>query len=252
LPQPITPSINHFKCYRVTHGRTRIPSVTIDDQFGTLTLGIRRPFRLCVPVTKNSEPTFPSTGTLMCYQVKPLGPLSDIPNSVFINNQFGNDIFQVRGPRELCVPSDLNPRPSPSPTTTIAAATASPTPTEVETPSPSPTPTESGTPIESATPTESPTGGETATPTPEPTPAGCAFSSGGPFCGGLCDNPGDTCVFTFGIAPGCACVPPSALCAFDPNTGTGQCGGACSSPFEACVLTDPATCNCVVDVGCGP
>ena len=257
LPQPITPTINHFECYRVTHGRTRIPTVHVDDQFGSLTLSVRRPVRLCEPVQKNGEPIFPSTVTLMCYQVKPLGPLSDVPDRAFINNQFGNDIFQLRGPRELCVPSELNPESTPTPTATVAAATATPTevPTPTETASPAATETETPTPAETPTPTDTGTPGETPTPTdvptPSPTPTGCGFV-GGPFCGGDCPNPTDTCVFTFDVGPSCACLPPTQLCNFDPNTGTGVCGGACPSALDDCIETEPGECECVTAGGCGP
>ena len=47
------PILFFFKCYKVKHGTRNIPLVTIDDEFGSLSLRVRKAFRLCVPADKN-------------------------------------------------------------------------------------------------------------------------------------------------------------------------------------------------------
>src|SRR6185369_16747121 len=54
-PAPIQPGVDHFQCYGVTNARTRVDDVQVTDQFGTLTLDIKRPSRLCVAVDKADE-----------------------------------------------------------------------------------------------------------------------------------------------------------------------------------------------------
>lgn len=98
-----TPTIDHFKCYRV-RGRFRLKGVAVTTQFGPATLDIKRPVHLCAPVDKNGEDvTAPSHAQhLMCYQVR---ARSVAPQAVFTNNQFGPDDFDIFGRRELCVPA---------------------------------------------------------------------------------------------------------------------------------------------------
>lgn len=100
-----TPAIDHFKCYKA-RGRFRSGDLKIDDQFGTIVAAIKRPVRYCAPVDKNGEGIMDPSTHLLCYQVRsPAGaPTHD---TLYSLNQFGQDTFNVFGPREICVPSTI-------------------------------------------------------------------------------------------------------------------------------------------------
>ncbi|MCC6850094.1 MAG: hypothetical protein IT294_16450 [Deltaproteobacteria bacterium] len=116
-PAPLDqPSIDHFQCYVVRNARTRRSRVTVTDQFGTMTLDLKRPSRLCTAVDKRNEGILNPDDNLMCYEVRtssgtrrftgPGGP-------VYIDNQFGPDTLKVTRPTELCVPSVVSPPQQP-------------------------------------------------------------------------------------------------------------------------------------------
>jgi hypothetical protein len=131
--EPAAPAVDHFTCYqaKVSKGTPKFArrTATVTDQFGTRTVELTKPRRLCFPVDKNGEepsaPTHPDH--LVCYQVKdrtgtrfaPVGPL-------YTANQFGNETLEARKPAELCVAGFRTGGPAPTPT---PAATATPTPT---------------------------------------------------------------------------------------------------------------------------
>jgi hypothetical protein len=101
---PLT--IDHMTCYRVKRGRTRVPNITVQDQFGTLTVDIKRPVRLCIATDKNGEGIPVPGAQTMCYEVRPArSPRFKAPNPLFINNQFGPMTIDITRPTELCVPS---------------------------------------------------------------------------------------------------------------------------------------------------
>jgi hypothetical protein len=111
-PSPIVPTIDHFKCYRVLKARTRASNLAIDDQFGSLSVDVKQPSRLCLPADKNGSGITNPLVPLMCYktQLTPGSPPFRGPTgSVFIDNQFGSDTLVVNHLRELCVPSFLGP-----------------------------------------------------------------------------------------------------------------------------------------------
>lgn len=110
-PDPAT--IDHLTCYKVKGGRKRVSGVTVQDQFGTLTVDIKRAVRLCVATDKNDEGIpVPGVETL-CYEVRPArGVRFRGPNPIFINNQFGPQTIALTRPTELCVPSIVTPSPA--------------------------------------------------------------------------------------------------------------------------------------------
>ena len=94
-------------------GRHAHPGVKIDDQFGTITVDVKKPLHLCVPVDKNGE-GIPSPGqAAMCYLVRTTPgtppPQKHLPNTLYTTHQFGSAALEVFGPRELCVPSTILP-----------------------------------------------------------------------------------------------------------------------------------------------
>jgi cysteine-rich repeat protein len=117
---PPTPSMfttDHFECYKVsvTSGAPKfvpVPGVTVQDQFGSMTVDVKKPKCLCTPVDKNGEdPTAPSHPEhLMCYQVKQVDPVPFVKlTGIFVNNQFGPETLDVKKPALLCVPALKNP-----------------------------------------------------------------------------------------------------------------------------------------------
>jgi hypothetical protein len=58
LPQPIR--MSDFQCYKIkiTSGSAKfvtVSGVTAQDQFGTITVDVKKPKRFCAPVNKNGE-----------------------------------------------------------------------------------------------------------------------------------------------------------------------------------------------------
>src|SRR5262249_59279792 len=102
----------------------KILGVKVDDQFGTATLDLLKPARLCAPANKkNEDPTAPDhPGHLLCYKTKnsAFGTVQ-----TFTNSQFGPAQPLLIHRRELCVPSLKNP----SATTTSSSTTSTTTTT---------------------------------------------------------------------------------------------------------------------------
>jgi len=117
---PPTPTMfvtDHFECYKVgvTSGTPKfmpVPGVTVQDQFGTMHVDVKKPKYLCTPVDKNGEdPTAPNhVPHLMCYQVKQVDPVPFMKMvGIFVNNQFGPEQLDAKKPSDLCVPALKNP-----------------------------------------------------------------------------------------------------------------------------------------------
>jgi hypothetical protein len=107
---PLDPAgVDHYQCYAVgSAGKARVAGLTIVDQFGTMTMDVKRPSRLCVAADKQEEGVIDSNAALMCYQVRTssgVTPFRGPDGPVYIANQFGPDTLLVTRPTELCVPS---------------------------------------------------------------------------------------------------------------------------------------------------
>jgi len=107
----VNPAIDHFNCYLVARSKgappfANIPGVTVDDQFGPVTLEVTGPRYLCAPADKNGEdPSAPGEpGHLMCYFTKHPREQFTLP-PVFVDDQFGARTERVIRRDELCVPS---------------------------------------------------------------------------------------------------------------------------------------------------
>ncbi len=123
-PAPTAPAADHFKCYKVARAKGRVDEVKVDDQFGTLTLDLRKPVRLCVPADKNGEGMQDEAALLLCHQARVRrGTPRLVPpaGTIFTNNQFGTMSTRVVKTQELCIPAILDPMAAP--------ATPTPTPT---------------------------------------------------------------------------------------------------------------------------
>lgn len=178
--EPANPVTDHFTCYklRLTKGSPKFVSIVNavnDDQFGTLTVDVKKPTALCVPTDKeNEEPGAENHAEhLTCYKAKARSTFTRV-SPAYLNNQFGPETLDAIKPAEVCVPSQLNPSTvatvtpthtvTPTPTfTDVATATPVASPTETPTATVAETPSATIT----ASPTETPTAtGMTATPTP--------------------------------------------------------------------------------------
>jgi len=102
--------------------------VTLQDQFGSMSVDVRKPTFLCDPVDKNGEGIHDILTHLMCYQVKQVKtePQFQKVLGVFVHNQFGPERLDVKKPSELCVPALKNRQLVPTPT-----VTPTPTPTSL-------------------------------------------------------------------------------------------------------------------------
>ena len=126
------PPLDHFQCYKVkrSKGGPKFAkrTVTVSDQFESLTLTLVKPILLCAPASKNNEdPTAPShPDHLTCYKTQD----GRFPQSTHtITNQFGLDEVTLIHRRELCVPSLKNPATTTTSSTTSTTAHASTTTT---------------------------------------------------------------------------------------------------------------------------
>ena len=101
--------VDHFLCYKIARfAKTRLSGIVVDDQFGTLTLDIKRPTRICVPANKNGEGILDTAANLACYEVRknPRLPRFVGPAPIFVDTQFDRPTqIEITRPTELCVPS---------------------------------------------------------------------------------------------------------------------------------------------------
>jgi hypothetical protein len=106
---PASFGVDHFKCYKVAYLKLRAFGISVHDQFGMITVDIKKPTHLCVHANKNGEGDPDLTQNLMCYKVviSPGTPPAQLPEQVFTHDQFGPDTYPVYGPREFCVPTDI-------------------------------------------------------------------------------------------------------------------------------------------------
>lgn len=116
-PTPAAFVTDHFECYKstVTSGTPKfvaVPGVTLQDQFGSMTVTVKKPTFLCNPVDKNGEdPTAPTRPNhLICYQIKQTDPVKFAKRTeLFVNNQFGPEALDAKKPALLCVPALTTP-----------------------------------------------------------------------------------------------------------------------------------------------
>ena len=277
VPAPLAAPIDHYKCYRVKGATTRLSGVSVDTQFGPVTVDIKKPLELCTPVNKNGEGVVDDVHHLLCYQVR---TVAQSPLTVSTNNQFEQKTFDLFGIRELCVPAFKFPgfcgdgqvnapgeQCDGSPAPQCASGLCANDCTCV---APQPTAT--------ATPTRTPTPTATVTPTPEPTPfcgnnvvegnEECDGTATGTDCDGECDTDctcptGPPCGDSFPACQGdcpagesCTHGATACTCETAPGTACGgtfpSCNGDCPSG-EACAFETQVLSQCgCVPVGATP
>jgi len=117
IPTPGAFVTDHFQCYKIsisTNTPKFVPvlGVSLGDQFGTMTVDVKKPAFLCNPVDKNGEdPTAPNhSDHLLCYKAKQVDTVKFVKLvGVFVNNQFGSETLDVKKPALLCVPAITTP-----------------------------------------------------------------------------------------------------------------------------------------------
>jgi len=117
VPTPAAFVTDHFQCYKVsvtpkTPKFVPPPSVSLVDQFGPMTVTVKKPMHLCSPVDKQGEdPTAPTHADhLVCYGVKQTDLVKFAKISgVFVHNQFGSETLDAKKPAVLCLPALVFP-----------------------------------------------------------------------------------------------------------------------------------------------
>jgi hypothetical protein len=95
-PNPNAPGFEHYKCY------TFNKAPRVQDQFQTATISVIA-WSLCNPARKNGSTIKNPQRHLLCYAVS--GPAQNIPNPVYVNNQFGQERLRLSAMRQFCIPS---------------------------------------------------------------------------------------------------------------------------------------------------
>jgi hypothetical protein len=110
--------LDHLQCYEVKPAATSPATVTVEDQFGTLSETIRFPHRLCAPANKNGEdPTAPNHPQhLTGYVVTGSSAFTRRFNQTIVN-QFGSVTLDVVRPDILMVPTAKSLTGPPAPLT---------------------------------------------------------------------------------------------------------------------------------------
>jgi hypothetical protein len=119
-PAPLAAPGGRFRCYRA-HLPRQAPvarRVTVTDQFGQVTVDVRRPERLCVPVGDDDAPS-DDAASLLCYAVR--GPSVRV-GQAHTRDALGAQVLTPRRLRELCVPARLVSGTTTS-TTSVASTT---------------------------------------------------------------------------------------------------------------------------------
>lgn len=105
--------IDHYECYRVRSAKATFPTVEIEDQFGPLTLEVKRPRSVCIATDLMGNGILEPEVHLACYKVKTAKRTPRFPGRdlVFVSNAFGNaqglDFLTVTRPTEICLPSTI-------------------------------------------------------------------------------------------------------------------------------------------------
>lgn len=95
-------ALDHFQCYEVKPSNLTDQSVTVEDQFGTRTVRVRRAHLLCNPTDKNAEGIVDVTDHLVGYKTR--GPRVKVLNQTVVN-QFGTHLLDVVHPDLLMLPT---------------------------------------------------------------------------------------------------------------------------------------------------
>lgn len=109
---PLTDHVDSYTCYAITAAE-RFPKneVEVEDQFGKLTVEIKKPNALCVPAKINDKAIKQLTNNLVCYETariaKP-GKPKRVKDRIRLTNLFGNEALRLTSLDDFCVPSVID------------------------------------------------------------------------------------------------------------------------------------------------
>lgn len=97
----------HFQCFETMPRSFAAQSVSLVDQFGSMSATVEDPQRICNPANKNGEdPTAPmNPNHLTAYRLSPNGAQFPMVRNVEVVNQFGSTFVDVIRPARLLVPA---------------------------------------------------------------------------------------------------------------------------------------------------
>lgn len=107
-PGPTPAGLDPFHCYGVRAPKAKPGvDVTLVDRFGSTTVGVSEPRRVCNPAdVAGSDPTAPThPGHLLGYRIRRSGPIVTLPKRQQITNRFGTISVDLVRPELLLVPS---------------------------------------------------------------------------------------------------------------------------------------------------
>ena len=108
VPAPLAGApINHFKCHKLRRAKTRVRGVAVRDQFGPLSLDLKKPVSLCAPADKNGEGIVDQDAYLTCYKLRAFPARQFVNGQIFVVDQFGMKPVAITRPTEFCVPSTI-------------------------------------------------------------------------------------------------------------------------------------------------
>ncbi len=122
-PDEMAINVDHYRCWRVKlskNGQPKFVALTahVQTQFDSRDYVMKKPTRLCVPVSKNGgvvHSAHPDEASMLCYKAAAAkGQPKLTPVTVATNDQFGvRSNILIAKEDELCVPSVQNP-PTPA------------------------------------------------------------------------------------------------------------------------------------------
>jgi hypothetical protein len=94
-------------CYRIKEQRFEQRDVIVENQFGQLTLTVKRPDTLCVPAEKDGVSSALNINHFKCYRVKVArGTPKFTPVQIDLTDQWETKTLIVERPKFLCNPVD--------------------------------------------------------------------------------------------------------------------------------------------------
>jgi hypothetical protein len=105
--------LDHFKCYSASGNDFTSRTVTLADEFRSVTTSVVRPVGLCNPVDKDGEGIHDATAHLECYATTDSsGGTPFTSRAVRVTNQFGEEQLTAGTSYGVCVPTEKNGVPS--------------------------------------------------------------------------------------------------------------------------------------------
>lgn len=106
--------VDHLRCLKARGKGFTQRTVAVDDRFGTGSVTLLKPYRLCTPTSVSGDPVADPTTHLLCYRVRG-GAVPPIAISFLTDRLDGYRAYQVNKHDTLCVPANVVGVPSAQP-----------------------------------------------------------------------------------------------------------------------------------------